>query len=380
MGNLNREQALICKGLKLIDIDKYKKIVRHHGSPVLMLDTQKIKDNYDILKESLPGVDLYYAVKSNSEKEVIKILHEEGCNFDVASLNEIKLCLDNGIPVKKLLYTHPIKSLKDIKEIEEYGIDTFVVDNIYEIEKINSGSNILIRVKTFDYKCGSNLSKKFGCEIGDIEEIAHRCRDNNLNVIGMCFHVGSQASSNQAFVDMLISLRGIYTSLENDNFNLKVLDIGGGFPSLWDSPVDMYEFCSPIREHLALFDKYMIIAEPGRYMVNNAFTLLYSIVGKSIRDGKIWYYVDEGVYGSFATVVYDKVNFSINFLNKGQKNLESCVLSGPTCDCVDVISDDILLPPDLKVGDLLITEYIGAYSTVCSTNFNGIGKTKIVCI
>ena len=364
----------------MINIDKYKSIIRKHGSPVLILDTDKIRDNYEILTESLPGVELYYAIKSNSEKEVLNILKECGCNFDVASLNEVKICLDNGIDINKMLYTHPIKSPKDIVEMTEYGIDTFVVDNNYEVDKIPEGSNILIRVKTFEYKCGSNLSKKFGCDVSEVEDLAQISRAKNLNVIGLCFHVGSQTSYNQAYVDMLISLRGLYTSLEVSGFDLKILDIGGGFPSFWDSPVDMYEFCAPIREYLSLFDKYKIIAEPGRYLVNNAMTLLYSIVGKNVRDEKIWYYVDEGVYGSFSAIAYDKVNFSVNFLNRGASSLESCVLTGPTCDCVDIISEDILLPSDLEVGDLLITEYIGAYSTVCHTNFNGIGKTKIVCI
>ena len=364
----------------MINIDKYKSIVRKNGSPVLVLDSQKIKDNYEILKESLPDVELYYAVKSNSEKEVIEILNKEGCKFDVASINEIKLCLDNNVPVENLLFTHPIKSSSDIKIISDYGINIFIIDNILEIDKIPNGSKVLIRVKTFDYKCGSNLSKKFGCDFEQINEIAFKSRDKGLNIIGICFHVGSQTSSNQAFVDMLISLRGVYDSLEKEGFKLEILDIGGGFPSFWDSPVDMYEFCSPIREHLSIFEKYRIIAEPGRYLVNNAFTLLYSIIGKNIRDEKIWYYADEGVYGLFATIVYDKVNFPVNFLNKRVGNLESCVLSGPTCDCVDIISDDILLPSDLEIGDLLMTEYIGAYSTVCSTVFNGFGKTKIVCI
>ena len=323
---------------------------------------------------------MYYAIKCNSEIEVLNILNKEGCNFDVASVNEIKICKDNNIDIDRLLYTHPIKSENDIKLICDFGIDTFVVDSIYEIEKIPSGSKILIRAKSFDYKCSSNLSKKFGCNLEEIEGLAQICKEKNLDVIGVCFHVGSQASSNQAYVDMLISLRGIYTSLEEKGFNLRVLDIGGGFPSFWESPVDMYEFCSPIREHLSLFNEYNIIAEPGRYLVNNAFTLLYSVIGKNYRDGKKWYYVDEGVYGSFSAVIYDKVNFSINFFNRGISGLEPCVLSGPTCDCVDVICEDILLPSNLEIGDLLITEYMGAYSTVCASNFNGFDKTKIVCI
>jgi len=364
----------------MINIDKYKSLVRHHGSPLLLLDSQKIRDNYNILKESLPDVDLYYAVKSNSEKEVINILNKEGCNFDVASINEIKLCLDNGVKIDNLLYTHPIKSSSDIKIINDYGINTFVVDNICEISKIPSGSNILIRVKSFDYKCVSNLSKKFGCEVADIEDMSKKSRERGLNVIGMCFHVGSQISSNQSYIDMLISLKSVYDSFEKDGFKLEILDIGGGFPSFWDTPVDMYEFCSPIREYLSLFKEYRVIAEPGRYMVNNAFTLLYSVIGKNIRDDKIWYYVDEGVYGVFPTIIYDKASFPINFLNKSGGNLEPCVVSGPTCDCIDIISEDILLPSNLEVGDLLITEYIGAYSTVCSTTFNGIGKTKVFCI
>lgn len=363
----------------MINIDKYKSLIRKHGSPVLIMDSQRVRDNYEILKESLPGVDIYYAVKSNSEKEIIDVLHKKGCYFDVASINEIKICSECGVDVNRMLYTHPVKSMVDVSQAVQLGIYTFVVDSIFEIPKMPKGSDILIRVKSFDYKCGSNLSKKFGCDLADIENIAEECRKNNLNVVGLCFHVGSQAGSNQAYVDMLISLREKYRMLEERGFKLKILDIGGGFPSFWDTPVDMYEFCSPIRENLSLFEGYRIIAEPGRYISNNAFTLLYSIVGKNWRDGRIWYYVDEGVYGSFATVIYDKVNFPVNFV-KRRGSLESCVLSGPTCDCVDIISDDILLPSDLDVGDLLVTEYIGAYSTVCSTNFNGFGKTKIVCL
>ena len=267
----------------------------------------------------------------------------------------------------------------DMKNIIGYGIDTFVIDNKYEIIKLPRESKVLIRVKTYDYKCGSNLSKKFGCEMEDIQEIAEEARGAGLEVIGLCFHVGSQTSSNQAFVDMLVSLRKYYTVLEEKGFKLTTLDIGGGFPSFWDSPVDMYEFCAPIRECLSLFENYKIYAEPGRYMVDNAFTLLYSIIGKNYRDGKKWYYVNEGVYGLFAGIVYEKANFSINCLNRGS-SLEPCVLSGPTCDCVDVVCEDILLPSDLDIGDILITEYMGAYSTVCACNFNGFDKTKIVCV
>lgn len=364
----------------MINSDLYKSIIRKYGSPVMVIDSKKIVSNYEILKESLPDVKFYYAVKSNSSKEVIDILNREQCNFDVASLNEIKMCLDRGVDISRLLYTHPIKIKNEISEICNLGINTFVVDNVNEIDKLPEKSDIMIRVKAFNYSCVSNLSKKFGCCFDEIEVIADAVKDNNMNLIGICFHVGSQSHSNQAFVDMLVSLKEYYDILENKGFSLRYLDIGGGFPSLWESPVDMYEFCRPIRDNLKLFKNYEIIAEPGRYIIDNACTLLYSIIGKNIRDDKLWYYVDEGVYGSFATVIYDKSNFSIKILDFKKGNLESCVLSGPTCDCVDVINDDILLPSNLEVGDILFTEYIGAYSSVCSSNFNGFEKTKIVVI
>lgn len=357
-----------------------KGIVKEYGSPCLVLDSQRLRYNYNNLKNALPNVDLYYAVKANSELEVLRILDKEGSFFDVASGAEIEKCIEAGIDVEKLLYTHPIKNPKDIEVAIKYGSNTFVIDNLYELQKLPIHSNIIIRVKTFDYECASNLSKKFGCEIKDTIDIALECKNRNMNVIGYCFHVGSQIVSNSAYADMLVCLKETYDVLEEKGFNLQLLDIGGGFPSVWSAPVDMYEFCAPIREHLKPFEKYRIIAEPGRYLVNSAFTMIYSIIGKSIRDEKIWYYVDEGIYGSFSTVIYDKMDVSIDYLKDSKETLEPCVLTGPTCDCIDIISENALLPSDLEIGDILLTTYLGAYSISCATNFNGFDKTLIVFV
>jgi len=360
----------------LEDLSFYKNLVENHGSPLIIFYKNRLIKNYNNLKNALPNVVIHYAIKSNSNPLIVKTLNDIGSSFDVASSTELKYCLKDNVPISNILYTHPIKTKEEILFFKNNKINTFVIDNISEIEKLSENDNILIRIKPVNIDCKHNLSKKFGCDISDIFNISNKIRQNNMNLIGICFHVGSQTLNPTPYLSTLKILVNIYKKLEKSGFNLSILDIGGGFPNSWDNKVDIFEFCSPIREYLKNFDKYKIIAEPGRFLVSDTCESIFSIIGKNYRNNKLWYYVDEGIYNSFSDIIYDKISYPIYDLYKQEK--EICILAGQTCDSIDVICKNIQLSNNLNYGDILISSDIGAYSSECASSFNGFLKTKYV--
>ena len=125
-----------------------------------------------------------------------------------------------------------------------------------------------------------------------------------------------------------------------------------------------------------LFPKTVeIAAEPGRFMVANSSTCVTSVVGKAYRDGKQFYYIDDGVYGTYSGVIFDHCQYHFKAFKDGPKSIATVV--GPTCDALDTISTAENLP-DLEIGDMLYSEDIGAYSCASATNFNGFPKAKIL--
>ncbi|THB69720.1 MAG: type III PLP-dependent enzyme, partial [Gammaproteobacteria bacterium] len=160
---------------------------------------------------------------------------------------------------------------------------------------------------------------------------------------------------------------------------LSVLDIGGGFPADYSEQIDISRFCQPINEALQqLPDHIQVIAEPGRYISAAAMTSISRIVGKARRNDKTWYYIDDGVYGSFSGMIYDHAQYPLTVYSDIPE-LEEAVIAGPTCDSIDVIAKDILLPP-LNIGDLIIGEQMGAYTSASATDFNLAKRAEFIVI
>ena len=159
---------------------------------------------------------------------------------------------------------------------------------------------------------------------------------------------------------------------------LDVLDIGGGFPVAYNDdvmPID--EFCAPIREALAKLPSHVrVIAEPGRFIAAPAAIAVSSVMGKAKRDGRWWYYLDDGVYGSYSGQMYDHAKYPVSALRQDGE-LQPSVLAGPTCDSIDVIDDNIMLP-ELEVGDLIVGRMMGAYTWASATDFNFFKRAKVV--
>ena len=358
-------------------------LVKEYGSPLLVLDCETLRNQYRRLKRALPNVDLYFAIKALPNETVIATLHKEGCHYDIATQGEVKLLEKNGVPATMTIHTHPIKRDIDIRSTLRFGCTTFVVDNEFELEKFvryKERVGLLLRLSFPNPDAVVNLSKKFGLSIDDAQGFIDRAEALGIHVKGISFHVGSQSPHSQSHVDAINrSIEIIEASRSKRDTPMSILDIGGGFPINYDgSSIDIEKFCAPINEALMALPKNVrVIAEPGRYIAAPSMTCVTSVIGKAVRDGIPWYYMDDGVYNSFSGQIFDHAIYPIFTLKKGPT--QPSVLAGPTCDSIDVISENIELP-DLSIGDLIVAPMMGAYTSATATEFNSLPRTNIIAV
>ncbi len=367
--------------------------ISKHGTPLFVLDHGKIRENYRVFKKNLPRVQCYYAVKANSHPEIIKTLFQEGSSFDVASYNEFKQIYgyikhfekkDKDFYIwDKIIFSNTIKDRETLRKIKRYR-PLVTYDNLDELRKIKEhcdAAGLVLRLKVPDSGSQVEMSSKFGAEPGDADYLIRQAFDAGLVVEGLSFHVGSQCTNFDNYTAALAITSDIFNEARKKGYSLNIVDIGGGFPVPYDEQVPKFEKLAGLinAECQRLFPEDIeIIAEPGRFMVANAATLITEIIGKARRDGKIFYYINDGVYHTFSGVVYD--HWVPNFHSFGRGKKEVCAVVGPTCDSFDKVSLSVQLPGNLEIGDYLYTENIGAYSIASSTKFNGFDGAKIVHI
>jgi ornithine decarboxylase len=362
------------------DLD-YEGLARLHGTPLVVLDCDVARLQYRQLAAALPGVAIHYAIKALPDANLIRTLKDEGAGFDVASSGELDLLHDVGISPRRTIHTHPIKKPGEIRAALRAGCTTFVVDNEVELEKfvpVRERVSLLLRVSFRNPEARCDLSMKFGCQPDHVNRLLQRAADLRLHVKGMSFHVGSQSGSSLHHVRAIERCTEIMAAERSAGRYLSVLDIGGGFPTNYDgSAPGIDSFCAPIRVALNRLPEHVsVIAEPGRYLAAPAATLISSVVGIAERGDRTWYYLDDGVYGSFSGQIYDKTTYPIATLKEGQPTRPS-VLAGPTCDSIDVIAEDIELPA-LSVGDLVIGRMMGAYTVASASTFNSLPMPKVL--
>jgi ornithine decarboxylase len=360
-----------------------------HGTPVLLLDPETVRRQFRRLTAALPFVGFHYAVKALSHEAVIEALADEGCGFDIATGEELDLL--DGIDRSRIIHTHPIKKAAEIAEALDAGIRTFVIDNDAELEKFAGAPDdvrLLIRLAYRSPNAKSDLSTKFGVGPFEAAHLVERALERGIRIGGFSFHVGSQLDDPDRFAAAIAETLELMDRIEATcAVRFETLDIGGGFPIAYDSAVtsleDLAAVIRPLLEPRA--DRLSIIAEPGRVMVAEAMTLVTSVVGIAERGDGRWYYLDDGLYGSYSNVLTEDVHplvFSERELSGRDSDAAThrwATLAGPTCDSSDVIAREALLP-DLAVGDLLVSPAMGAYTVVTSTRFNGRARTPVAVI
>ena len=369
-------------------------LAEKHGTPLFVVDHTALRRNYAMFRKYLPRVQAYYAVKANPDPAIVKTLFDAGSSFDVASMPEFNIVHEmiKHLPAKKrqdwiwdkIIYANPIKVNDALRELDQYkALVTY--DNHEEIRKIkkyapNSGLALRLSVPNTGAMC--ELSSKCGAASGEAVDLILAADKAGLVVEGLSFHVGSQTTNFENFVQAINLAASIFEEAKGRGYTkMNLLDIGGGFPAPYDETVKPFsELARKINAELnRLFPKdIQILAEPGRFMVATAGTAVSQVIGKARRNGKLCYYIDDGVYNTFSGIIFDHCQYHLKAFKKGPK--EICTVFGPTCDALDVISMSEELPTNLERGDFVYSRNIGAYSVASATHFNGFEPAKIVHI
>ncbi|EKO3980957.1 type III PLP-dependent enzyme [Vibrio fluvialis] len=375
-------QSFTSQALSADEIHLIESSVEQFGAPLLMLDCDIIRQQYRALSAALPNVTLHFALKPLPHPVVVRTLLQEGASFDLATTGEVELVAQEGVPAERTIHTHPIKRDADIRDALAYGCNVFVVDNLNELAKFKAYRDdveLLVRLSFRNSEAFADLSKKFGCSAEQALTIIEMAKEWNIRIKGLSFHVGSQTTNPQKYVEAIHTCKEVMEQVvERGLPALSTLDIGGGFPVNYTKqvmPID--QFCVPINEALAeLPETVQVIAEPGRFIVAQSMMSVASVMGQAERDGQTWYYLDDGVYGSFSGLIFDDAKYPLVTL-KQEGEYAPSVLAGPTCDSIDVIAENILLPK-LDNGDLIIGRMMGAYTSATATDFNFFKRAQTV--
>ena len=376
----------------MIQKSKLKKLVKEHGTPLFVVDHAEIRRNYAEFKKRLPRVQAYYAVKANPDPAVVKTLYEEGGSFDVASMPEFQIVYQfiKRLPAKKrqdyiwdkIIYANPIKANETLRSLDRYK-PLVTYDNLEEIRKVRKyapHAGLALRLQVPNTGAMVELSSKFGAASGEAVELIQAAADAGLVVEGLSFHVGSQTTNFENYVQALHLAAGVFREAAERGFQMKLVDIGGGFPAPYDPLVQPFKtLAKRINTELdRLFPQDIeILAEPGRFLVATSGTAVAKVIGKARRDGKRCYYLDDGVYHTYSGIIFDHCQYHLKAFKHSQT--EICSVFGPTCDALDTISLAEQLP-ELNLGDHVFSENIGAYSRASSTWFNGFPPAKVVHI
>jgi ornithine decarboxylase len=365
------------------------RLVARRGTPLLVLDPARVAERYRLLRQVLPDVRPYYAVKALSHPAALTAIRDEHGWFDVASPQEVALVTGLGVPPERCIYTHPVKKPADVESAVRAGIGTFVFDGEGELDKfagLEDRVELLLRLRYRNPQALIDLSYKFGADPADAVDLLRAARRRGLRVAGLSFHPGSQLGAVQPLVEDIRSAAMLLECLADVGEPLAVLDIGGGLPVPYDAAVPHLDgFAAAVTEEVGPLTRggIRVISEPGRFVAAPAMLAVAAVVGAARRGGVPWYYLDDGLYGSYSNVLSDHVRPTLHaygaVTGADERDAVPSVLAGPTCDSTDVITTAALLPP-LQVGDLVVAPNMGAYTTVTACEFNGIPKAPVVVV
>ena len=376
----------------MITANILQQLAETHGTPLFVIDHNKLRSNYATLKEYLPRVQAYFAIKANPDPAIVKTLFDAGASFDISSMPEFRVVYENikAMPDKEryewirehIIYANPIKANETLMQLDRYQ-PLLTFDNLDELAKLSRyapNARPVLRLRVSNAGAMVELSSKFGAEPDEAVELILEAEKAGLIVEGLSFHVGSQTTNFENYIQAINIAALIFKQASERGYDkMNLLDIGGGFPAPYDISVKPFsELAKRINSELErLFPPDIkIIAEPGRFIVATAGTSVSTIIGKAIRHGKLCYYINDGVYSTFSGIIFDHCQYHFDSFKTGATQI--CTVFGPTCDGLDVISMTEELPADLERDDLLYSRNIGAYSGATSTNFNGFAPAKVV--
>ncbi|MGB4762357.1 MAG: type III PLP-dependent enzyme [Candidatus Saccharimonas sp.] len=369
---------------KSLDKGVISMLAQQEKTPSFILNKQAVIDQYKHLCTAMPAIEPHFAIKACPMPELLEIFKSLSSHLDVASEGEIALLRQLDYPPELLIHTHPHKTPRAMKAAYDYGIRTFVLDDLSEMAVMaayKDSIRVLLRLGFSNDQAEVDLSYKFGLDPDQAVAAIDQLIQEGFTVAGCSFHVGSQMHSAEPYGIALKRTAKIYKEVASVlEYKLTMLDIGGGFPAPYTEPVlEIEAFASVINpiitEH---FSDVRVVSEPGRYLSNPCITLASKVISVTIRDGHSWIFADDGVYGSFADMFSGHSKYLV-FSEKELHHelaLKPYIVAGPTCDSIDIIDPEALLP-ETHVGDMIIAPNMGAYSYALTSEFNSIPKAYV---
>jgi len=357
--------------------------------PFVVVDLDVVRNNFERLARALPESRVFYAVKANPAPEILALLAKLGSSFDTASVAEVEMVLAAGASADRISYGNTIKKERDIARAYELGVRLFAVDCPEEVEKIARvapRARVFCRVLTDGAGAEWPLSRKFGCEPDMAVSVLEYAHKLGLEANGVSFHVGSQQANTAAWDVALADASRVFKTLAERGIHLKMVNLGGGFPTRYLKDVPTSEdygkaIFGALRRHFGNRIPETII-EPGRGLVGDAGVIRAEVVLVSRKsedpDSQRWVYLDIGKFGGLAETMDEAIRYPIRTPRDGERTTP-CVIAGPTCDSADVLYEKTPyeLPVSLTMGDEILIEATGAYTTTYASNgFNGFAPLK----
>lgn len=372
----------VTQSIEQLIASKIKEDARDKEEAFYFIDLGAVIKRFELWNKHLPRVKPFYAVKCNPNTAIVQTLAGLGVNFDCASSAEISQVLGSHVAANRIIYANPTKMKSHIKFAKASGVEMMTFDNADELKKVAEvypEAKLVLRIITDDSQSVCRFSTKFGAPMSVVPSLVALAKELNLNLIGVSFHVGSGCMSAKSFESAIKNAHEVFQMAKKVGFNMSLLDLGGGWPGADDEKINFGAIGDHIRPILdELFPNTELIAEPGRFFVAKSHTLVVNVFAKRLIEAEqkqFLYYINDGVYQSFNCIFFDHVHPEpLVFTGETPKDESTptyrCTIFGPTCDSMDCIAKDILLP-ELNVGDFLYFKNMGAYTTAAASPFNG---------
>ena len=358
------------------------------STPYFLVDLAEVHRQVEDFRSALPTALIYYALKANSEPNVLRAIAAASCGFEAASWPEIELLLGLGVEPDRIIYGTAVKPSSHVEQAVAAGVGHFAADSSSELDllaRLAPGAKVYVRTHVDDSRSVYQMSGKFGAPSDSVVAFLKRADDLGLVPWGISFNVGSQATELDAWargIDVVAPLLEVL--LGEHDLKLDVLNLGGGFPAAYRNhqPPRLGEIA---RELYAAIDRLpyqpQLIVEPGCALVASSTSLLTSVIARVDRGGETWLYLDAGVYNALfeALACQGNLRYPVSAVDDRPVSSDTggrqrFVLAGPTGDGLDVIDRDVELPAGLRVGSRLRFDHAGAYTLTLASSFNGFAK------
>jgi ornithine decarboxylase len=359
-------------------------------TPFLLCDLDTIERRYQELVDLLPGLSVFFAMKSNSATTILRTVKELGGSFEVASANEMRMAQSVGAAPVDLLYSNPVKPPGHIAEAAAAGLYRFAFDSEAELRKLAvhaPGSSVYVRLRVDDDTSVFPLSRKFGASVDNAAELLLLASQLGLVPYGITFHVGSQCTNPMAWERAIEQSGVVMRRLLRAGIRLPMLNIGGGIPARYTTPIPALSLVAAVIGAALGRLPYrppLLAAEPGRYLVAESGVLAATVIGADQRDDERWIYLDVGGYNGMMEAVQTGGRWHFPLLTSRPDHFRApavpTTVTGPSCDSSDTLFYGALLPDTLAVGDRVYIGTAGAYTSSYASSFNGFPPPQLLYV